>query len=104
MPQRSKLCHLLSWLRSMFIFDPLIYLYTVVLGTGSLLSSLWDSSGRTQHQYAQLWSWLILKTSLCPLEIEGLDRIDTTHPHLYAANHLSAFDIPALYVGLPFQF
>ena len=29
---------------------------------------------------------------------------DTTQPHLYAANHLSAFDIPALYVGLPFQF
>jgi 1-acyl-sn-glycerol-3-phosphate acyltransferase len=104
MPPRSKVRHLLSWARSILIFDPLIYIYTVVLGTGSLISSLWDKSGRLQHNFARLWSWLILKTSLCPLEIEGLDRVDTSRPHLYAANHLSAFDIPALYVGLPFQF
>jgi len=104
MQRRSKFSHLLSWLRSLFVFDPLIYLYTVMLGTGSLISSIWDGTGRTQHKFARLWSWLILKTSMCPLEIEGLDRIDTTRPHLYAANHLSAFDIPALYVGLPFQF
>jgi 1-acyl-sn-glycerol-3-phosphate acyltransferase len=104
MPPRSKLGHLLSWARSIFIFDPLIYLYTMVLGTGSLVCSLWDKSGRVQHKFARLWSWLILKTSLCPPEVVGLDRIDTSRPHLYAANHISAFDIPALYVGLPFQF
>jgi 1-acyl-sn-glycerol-3-phosphate acyltransferase len=104
MPPPSKFGHLLSWIRSICIFDPLIYLYTMVLGTGSLISSFWDKPGRIQHNFARLWSWLILKTSLCPLQIVGLDRIDTTRPHLYAANHLSAFDIPALYVGLPFQF
>jgi 1-acyl-sn-glycerol-3-phosphate acyltransferase len=104
MPPRSKIGNLLSWARSLFIFDPLIYLYTVALGTGSLISSFWDRSGRVQHGFARLWSWLILKTSLCPLEVIGLDKVDTTRPHLYAANHLSAFDIPALYVGLPCQF
>src|ERR1700759_3078226 len=104
MAQQSKFGYILSWLRSMFVFDPLIYVYTVVLGTGSLISSLWDKSGRLQHKFARTWSWLILKTALCPLKVEGLEGVDPTRPPLYAANHISAFDIPTLYVGLPFQF
>jgi len=91
-------------LLSLLVRDPLIYLYTVVLGTVSLLSSLFDYSGRIQHSIARLWSRLILSTSSCPLRVQGLEKIDTTRPHIYAVNHLSALDIPALYCGLPFQF
>ncbi len=50
--------------------DPLIYLYTVVLGTASLLCSLFDGSGRRQHWLARAWSWLILKTASCPVTID----------------------------------
>jgi 1-acyl-sn-glycerol-3-phosphate acyltransferase len=96
--------HLLSRLRSYFIFDPLIWLYTIVLAILSLLSSFVDRGGRIQHNFARLWSWLILKTSLSPLEVHGLERIDTSRPRVYAVNHISAIDIPVLYVGLPFQF
>ena len=96
--------HLLSRLRSYFIFDPLIWCYTIVLAISSLLASFLDRDGRIQHAHARLWSWLILKTSLSPLTVRGLDRIDTSKPHLYAVNHASAMDIPVLYVGLPFQF
>ncbi len=96
--------HLLSRLRGYFIFNPLIWFYTVVLGTASLISSLFDRDGHIQHGFARLWSWLILKTILSPLTLTGLEKIDTKNPHLYAVNHLSAMDIPALYVGLPFQF
>jgi 1-acyl-sn-glycerol-3-phosphate acyltransferase len=94
----------LSWFCSFFIFDPLIYLYTMVLGTLSLLSSLFDRGGRVQHGFARLWSWLILDTVLCPVRVIGMERIDTSRPHVYAANHLSALDIPVLYTRLPFQF
>ena len=45
------------------VFDPLIYLYTFVLGTLSLLSSFFDRDGSIQHGFARLWSILILKTS-----------------------------------------
>ncbi len=100
----SQLAHMLSFLRSILLLNNLIYLYTVVLGTLSLLSSLFDSSGRTQHWFARTWSWLILKTAMCPVKVTGLDRIDTTQPHMYAFNHLSALDIPVVYVHLPFQF
>ena len=47
-PVGAKLRNALSWVRSIFFFDPLIYLYTVVLGTMSLTSSLWDREGRVQ--------------------------------------------------------
>jgi 1-acyl-sn-glycerol-3-phosphate acyltransferase len=96
--------NLLSRVRSYLIFDPLIWCYTIVLAISSLLSSFIDRDGRIQHAHARLWSWLILKTSLSPLTVRGLDRIDTSKPHLYAVNHASAMDIPVLYVGLPFQF
>jgi 1-acyl-sn-glycerol-3-phosphate acyltransferase len=89
---------------SVLVRDPLIYLYTVILGTLSLLSSFFDRSGEIQHGFARIWSWLILKTAQCPLRIDGLDKLDRSKPYIYAANHSSALDIPALYVSLPFQF
>jgi 1-acyl-sn-glycerol-3-phosphate acyltransferase len=91
-------------LASYLVRNPLIYLSTAVLGTLSLLSSLFDRSGRIQHGFARLWSWLILRTSSAPLTVEGLERIDHKQPAIYTANHSSALDIPVLYVGLPFQF
>jgi len=100
----SKFNHLLSALRSYLIFDPLIWLYTVIMGTLSLLASLVDRDGRIQQWFAVTWSKMILKTIGAPLAVRGLEKIDTTQPHLYALNHLSALDIPAVYAGLPFHF
>src|SRR5690242_20905 len=79
----------LSLLRSVLILDPLIWMYTIVLGTLSLASSWFDRSGRVQHGFARLWSWLILKTAMCPVRVRGAERIDMSRPHLYAANHVS---------------
>ncbi len=98
-----------SRLRSYFILDPLIWAYTTVLATLSLISSLFDRSGRIQHNFARLWSWLIMKTILSPVKVTGniyidKDKIDTTKPRVYAVTHASALDIPILYVYLPFQF
>jgi len=45
-----------------------------------------------------------MKTIVSPVKVTGLDKIDTTKPHVYAVNHASALDIPVLYVNLPFQF
>jgi len=96
--------HLLSRLRSYFFYDPLIWLYTIILGTLSLLSSLFDSSGAVQHGFARLWARMILSTIGTRISIEGLEKIDTRRAHVYVVNHTSAIDIPVLYVSLPFQF
>lgn len=96
--------HLMSRLRSYFLWTPLIWLYTIVLGTLSLLSSFFDKSGRIQHSFAQLWARTILKTIGVSPQIEGLEKIDTSKASVYVVNHLSALDIPVLYAHLPFQF
>jgi 1-acyl-sn-glycerol-3-phosphate acyltransferase len=95
---------LLGRLRSYFVLVPVVYLYTLVLGTLSLLSSLFDSSGRVQHWFARLWARMILKTGCVPVHVEGLENIDSAHPAVYAANHLSALDIPVLLAMIPGQF
>jgi len=94
----------LSRQRSYFILDPLIWLYTLVLGLLALPGGMFDSSGRRLHWFSRAWSWLIMKTILSPVKVTGLDKIDTSKPHVYAVNHASAMDIPVLYVNLPFQF
>jgi len=94
----------LSKLRSYLILDPLVWLYTVLMGVLALPGGLFDRSGRRLHWFSRTWSWLIMKTIFSPVKVTGLDKIDTSKPHVYAVNHASALDIPVLYVNLPFQF
>jgi 1-acyl-sn-glycerol-3-phosphate acyltransferase len=94
----------LSRLRSYFVLDPLIWAYTIVLGSISLLCSLFDRSGRVQHNLARVWSWLIMKTTLSPVTVVGTIPAPVSRPQVFAVNHASALDIPILYVYLPFQF
>jgi 1-acyl-sn-glycerol-3-phosphate acyltransferase len=94
----------LTRLRSYLFFAPLIYLYTGVMGTLSLLLSLFDRNGRVQHWFARTWARMILKTAMVRVRVEGLDHISPRQTAIYAANHLSALDIPVLYACLPVQF
>jgi 1-acyl-sn-glycerol-3-phosphate acyltransferase len=94
----------LSRLRSYFILDPLVWVYTLIMGVLALPGGLFDRTGRRLHWFSRAWSWLIMKTILSPVKVTGLDKIDTSKPHVYAVNHASALDIPVLYVYLPFQF
>jgi 1-acyl-sn-glycerol-3-phosphate acyltransferase len=94
----------LSRLRSYFILDPLVWLYTLVMGVLALPGGMFDRSGRRLHWFSRAWSWLIMKTILSPVKVTGLDKIDISKSHVYSVNHASALDIPVLYVYLPFQF
>lgn len=100
---RSKSRNFFEALRAFLFFDPLIYLYTVVMGSLSLLSSFIDHDGNIQHWFAKTWSWMILKTIFSPVSVVGAENL----PHgasVIAANHQSAMDIPLLYTNLPTQF
>lgn len=96
--------HLGSRLRSYFVWTPLVWLYTAVLGCVSLVISLFDPTGERQQNVARLWSRMILWTVGAKVRVEGLEKIDISRPQVYVVNHLSAFDIPVLYSYLPFQF
>jgi 1-acyl-sn-glycerol-3-phosphate acyltransferase len=93
-----------SRLRSYFFYDPLIWLYTLVFGIVSIPAGFFDRDGSILHAFARAWSKIILKTIFSPVTVVGFEKIDTSKPMVYAANHASAIDIPLLYVYLPFQF
>ena len=95
---------LLSRLRSYCFYVPAVYLYTGVLGTLALIASLFDGSGRLQHWFARSWSQVILKTIGIRVRVKGLEHVHASQAAVYAANHLSAADIPVLYAHLPLQF
>lgn len=103
-PREDRHYGWLSRLRSYFIFDPLIWLYTVVLGSVCVPASFFGDRARNMHWFARLWTRLIMATIASPVTVIGLEKIDTKKTYVYAVNHASALDIPVLYANLPFQF
>lgn len=95
---------LFTRLRSYFFCVPIVYLYTGILGSLALLASLFDGTGRVQHRIAHIWARVILKTVGIRVHVEGLQHLQSVQGAIYAANHLSAIDIPVLYSWLPGQF
>ena len=91
------------WWRTVFYLIPAISIYTIVLGTLSLLSVLVDRQGHLAHKCARTWSWLILKTTRVTVDISGLDQLPRDESYLFLANHQSIYDIPVLFWHLPFQ-
>ena len=94
----------LGYARSLLITAPLIFLYTGVMGSISIASSLLDSRGRIQHACARTWSRMILWTSRVRLRVTGLENIKPGVPYVICINHQSHMDIPIVLAALPFQF
>ena len=91
------------WWRTVFYLIPAITVYTIVLGTTSILSSLIDRSGHFAHRCARAWSWLILKTTRVSVSVEGLERLVAGRTYVFVANHQSHYDTPVVFSALPFQ-
>jgi 1-acyl-sn-glycerol-3-phosphate acyltransferase len=91
------------WWRTVFFLIPLVALYTIVLGTISLVSTLFDRSGDTGHWCARTWSALILKTTGVRVSVRGLEQLDPRRSYVLAVNHQSIYDIPILFASIPLQ-
>jgi 1-acyl-sn-glycerol-3-phosphate acyltransferase len=91
------------WWRTVFYLIPAVTLYTIVLGTASVLSTLVDPTGDFGHRCARAWSWLILKTTGVRVTVSGLDSLDPARSYVFAANHQSIYDIPIVFASLPYQ-
>jgi 1-acyl-sn-glycerol-3-phosphate acyltransferase len=94
----------LGYARSLLITGPLIFLYTGIMGSISVVSSLLDSHGRIQHACARIWSQMILWTSRVRLRVTGLENVRQGVPYVLCVNHQSHMDIPIVLAALPFQF
>ena len=91
------------WWRTVFYLIPAVSLYTIVLGTLSLLSTLVDRTGDLGHRCARAWAWLILKTTRVRITVSGLEHIDPAKSYVFAANHQSIYDIPIVFLSIPMQ-
>ncbi|HEY7499384.1 MAG TPA: lysophospholipid acyltransferase family protein [Vicinamibacterales bacterium] len=91
------------WWRTVFFLIPVIGVYTIVLGTISILSSLVDPSGDVGHRCAQLWARLILRTTGVRVTVHGGGDLDPAKSYVFASNHQSIYDIPIVFSALPFQ-
>jgi 1-acyl-sn-glycerol-3-phosphate acyltransferase len=91
------------WWRTVFWLIPTIAIYTSVLGTLSIGSSLFSSRGYFAHWCARAWSWLILATTGVRVQVRGLDRLEPGRTYVFVANHQSIYDIPVLFASLPYQ-
>ena len=91
------------WWRTVFYLIPAISVYTIVLGSLSLLSSLFERRGYFAHWCARMWSRLILVTTGVTVEVAGLERLTPGRTYVFVSNHQSIYDIPVLFSSLPVQ-
>jgi 1-acyl-sn-glycerol-3-phosphate acyltransferase len=82
---------------------PLIYLYTIVMGTLSLVVSLFDRGGRRQHWCAQVWSRMIARTTLKRVRVHGAEHVRAGVSYVFLSTHQSYMDIPVMLGYLPAQ-
>jgi 1-acyl-sn-glycerol-3-phosphate acyltransferase len=94
----------MSFVRSVIFSTPLIFISTIVLGTVTLIASLFETNGDIQHRVAQLWAKTLLAVSFVRVRAEGLEKLDPTGSYVFVANHGSFMDIPAALAVLPQQF
>jgi 1-acyl-sn-glycerol-3-phosphate acyltransferase len=77
--------------------------YTIVLGTMSIASTLLGGHGHFAHRCARWWSWLILATTGVRVSVDGLEQLTPGATYVFVANHQSIYDIPVLFASVPFQ-
>ncbi|HEX8853848.1 MAG TPA: lysophospholipid acyltransferase family protein [Pyrinomonadaceae bacterium] len=82
---------------------PLIYLYTIIMGTLSLSVSLFDPSGRRQHWCARTWSRMISRTVGARVRVAGAENIRPGVSYVFLSTHQSYMDIPVMLGYLPAQ-
>ncbi len=95
---------MLATLRTVLISIPMVSLYTIVCGAVSIVLGMFFHSGNPSHWLARLWSWLILTTCGVKVSLSGLENLERNRNYIFAANHQSIYDIPILFVWLPFSF
>ncbi|HEX5709086.1 MAG TPA: lysophospholipid acyltransferase family protein [Pyrinomonadaceae bacterium] len=82
---------------------PLVALYTVLMGSLSLLLSLFDARGHLQHWCARTWSRMIVRTALLDVRVHGAEHLRAGQSYVFLSTHQSWMDIPVMLGYLPAQ-
>jgi len=82
---------------------PLALAWTAGVGVPSAVCGVFDRSGRLPWRLARTWGRVLLRTWGVRVEVKGAEHVPAG-PAVYAANHVSALDIPVLFGHLPAEF
>ena len=93
-----------SYWYSLLVRAPLVILSTALMGTLSLIASLWDRSGRQQLAIARVWARMLLWAAGARVGAVGLEKIDPRGTYVICPNHVSYMDTPVLLSYIPVNF
>jgi 1-acyl-sn-glycerol-3-phosphate acyltransferase len=74
------------------------------MATLSLICSLWDRKGSTQHRMARFWSRALLGLGFVRCKAFGVEKLDPKRSYVLVANHSSYMDTPAVLSSVPLDF
>jgi 1-acyl-sn-glycerol-3-phosphate acyltransferase len=82
----------------------MIGLSVVIMGTISLLSSLFDATGRLQHRVAVRWARMVLGICGVKVDVVGAENLDPNQDYVFCSNHFSLIDTPLMFGRMPREF
>lgn len=88
---------------SKFCRFPAFFVATAFFGSLALLASLLEKNGHWQHRIAQAWARVSVWIGGTHVTVLHAERLGG-ETAVYACNHLSYMDTPAIFSSLPFQF
>jgi 1-acyl-sn-glycerol-3-phosphate acyltransferase len=94
---------MMSFIRTVLLY---VTAFFATLTVGSLvivagLLGVTDKPGGLFDNAPRWWSTVILWAVGIKVRVHGLENINTEEPHIFASNHVSWFDVPALAKILP---
>lgn len=91
-------------LRTLLWTDPWIIIATTICGSLNLISVPFDKDGHLQMRYARFWARWLCKVMGIRLQVTGLENLQPGQNYIFAGNHRSYSDTPALLSALPGNF
>jgi 1-acyl-sn-glycerol-3-phosphate acyltransferase len=93
------------WRLRAFLFSaPTIVILTASMACVSMVCSLWDRTGNTQHRVMLVWARILLRLGGIRCAVYGADKIDPNRAYVLVSNHASYMDTPVIISAIPLQF
>lgn len=94
---------MISFFRTILLYVTALF-GTTILGLTVIIAALLgvkDKPGGIFDKVPRLWSSLVLWAAGVKVRVHGLENLKSGEPHIFASNHVSWFDVPALAKILP---
>jgi 1-acyl-sn-glycerol-3-phosphate acyltransferase len=94
---------MIAFLRTILLFTTAA-LVTLVLGTAVIVAAMFgvkDKPGGIFEKAPRWWSSAVLWAAGIRVRVHGMENAKVGEPHIFASNHVSWFDVPALAKILP---